>query len=370
MVQTHFLQMQTKMQIKATQYFHFMPSLRRGVLYASFAFLFAACDGNSTVVPDPTPYNFVIPNKFPKPDLPADNPMTVEGIALGRKLFYEPLLSRDGTISCASCHKPPSSFSDPDAISKGVNGVLLKRHSMPLFNVAWTSQFFWDGRANSLEEQALQPVESHSEMDEKWDNVVAKLSAQAQYPPLFERAFKTKIITKELTVKAIAQFERTLVSANTKFDQWLRDEYTMTAQEIEGYSLFYTEKADCFHCHGIAPLMTDQRFHNNGLDEAPQDSGYFKVTKDIFDIGKFRSPSLRNIEYTAPYMHDGRFKTLEEVIAHYNNGVNRSPNLDPLMFDGKKRGLTTSQIQSLIAFLKMLSDPSFLTNPAFQKPTD
>lgn len=339
---------------------------------AIFLFLFAltglSCDGLGTkAVPPPTPYTLELPARFPEMPQPTDNPLTVEGIALGRALFYEPLLSRDGSISCASCHQPTMGFSDAAPISKGVNGALGKRHAMPIMNLGWVEDLFWDGHAKSLEAQAVFPITKHAEMDNDWPSLLAKLNQSPQYPILFERAFGAKEATQSHMVKALAQFQRTLVSGNSKYDQWLGGEYTFTKEEAQGYDLFFTEVGDCFHCHGSI-LMTDNRFHNNGLDDVPADSGYYYVTKNPDDIGLFRSPSLRNIAYTAPYMHDGRFKTLEEVIQHYNNGVLRSPTLDPLMFNGKKRGLTDTQVRALIAFLHTLSDPVFLQNPAFQKP--
>ncbi len=317
--------------------------------------------------PPPTPYELVLPARFPEMNIPANNPLTVEGVALGRRLFYDPIFSADGTKSCASCHLPSTSFSDPNRVSEGVGGATGTRQAMALMNIGYVDDLFWDGRAESLEAQAIQPVQNPVELSEDWDHVVHKLQQHPTYPDAFEAAFGTRTIADSLAVKAIAQFERTLLSGNSKFDQVNRGEATFTEAEQRGFDLFFTEKADCFHCHGTL-LFTDNRFHNNGLDAAPADSGRAGVTHHAFEMGLFRSPSLRNIEYTAPYMHDGRFTTLEEVIQHYNFGVKRSPTLDPLMQNGRFLFLTEDDVQDLIAFLKTLSDPKFLTNPDFTDP--
>lgn len=317
--------------------------------------LVGGCDGT----PQPTPYTLTLPPKFPEMPLPADNPMTMEGVALGEKLFSDPLLSSDGLVSCASCHQQPAAFSDPNTLSTGVLGRKGTRQSMPLMNVGWTPNLFWDGRSASLEEQAGFPITSHFEMNSTWPELLARLSASEAYKKAFAAAFGTKDITEARVRQALAQYQRTLISANSKYDRWLAGTYTFTPEEQQGYDLFFTEKGDCFHCHGSL-LMTDNRFHNNGLDDAPADSGRYLITRNRDDIGLFRSPTLRNIAYTAPYMHDGRFKTLTEVVNHYNNGILRSPTLDPLMFNGRPRGLTDAQRNALIAFLHTLSDPDFV----------
>jgi cytochrome c peroxidase len=308
----------------------------------------------------PTPYLLDLPETFPAMEIPADNPMTVEGVELGRRLFFDPILSVDSTVACASCHAPAAAFTDPAAFSAGVAGR-TDRNSMPLINAGWMESLFWDGRAVSLEDQALQPVEDTVEMGERWENVVVKLKRHPAYPGLFEAAFETRDITADLTVKAIAQFERTLVSHGSKYDRYRAGEVAFTPQEELGYNLFFTEQADCFHCHGTA-LFTDNRFHNNGLDVLPADSGLAAVTGQAFDIGKFKAPTLRNVEFTAPYMHDGRFETLEEVVDFYNDAVQPSPTLDPLLGAGSTRqmNLNDEEKAALIAFHKTLSDPEFV----------
>ncbi|MEO1030774.1 MAG: cytochrome c peroxidase [Bacteroidota bacterium] len=307
------------------------------------------------------------------PVIPTDNPQTVEGVALGKKLFFDTILSADGTQSCASCHSPQSAFTDNTPTSVGVDGIAGTRNSMPIFNLAWNynERFAWDGKELSLERQAEEPVQNPIELHSNWDDVVDRLQAHSEYPELFQLAFKTSTITKELTTKAIAQFERTLISANSKFDQYTLGQADLTAQELNGLDIFLREdKGDCFHCHGNPnnPLWTNNDFHNNGLDATFTDLGLGAVTGDPNDNGKFRSPSLRNLAYTAPYMHDGRFATLDEVIDHYSEGLQDSPTIDPLMKQIDQGGvqLTAQEKADLKAFLLTLSDPSFINNPEFQ----
>jgi cytochrome c peroxidase len=319
-------------------------------------------DSNSTgpSIPFGTPYDLVIPEGFPAPEIPEDNALSVEGVELGRRLFFDPILSIDSTRSCASCHRPQFAFSDQARFSRGVDGRTA-RNSMTLANAAWMPALFWDGRAASLEDQALQPVVDADEMGETWANVEAKLSRHPRYPTLFEAAFGPGKITADRTVKAIAQFERTLISANSRFDRYAAGTDTLTAQELLGVELFFNEIGDCFHCHGTV-LLTDNQFHNNGLQATISDSGLASVTGSVYDAGKFRSPTLRNIEHTAPYMHDGRFQTLSEAIDHYDGGLQSSPTLDPLLV-GRETRLTGEQKDAIIAFLLTLSDPDFLIRP-------
>ena len=305
----------------------------------------------------PTPLQFEIPEGFPPMAIPVDNPMTVEGVELGRKLFFDPILSIDSTKSCASCHLPQFSFADPMRFSEGVGGF-TQRHSMPLVNVGWAPSLFWDGRSASLEEQAVQPVQQAVEMGEEWDHVVEKLARNPDYPRLFEMAFGNRPVTRDLAVKAIAQFERTLISSNSKYDRFLAGGAELSPREQLGFELFNNETGDCFHCHGTI-LFTDNQFHNNGIDIAPPDSGLAAITGRVFDLGKFKSPTLRNIEYTAPYMHDGRFATLEEVVEFYSSGIRKSALTDPLL-RARRHTLTPEQQEALVAFLKTLSDPGFL----------
>lgn len=307
------------------------------------------------------------------PIIPSDNPQTKEGIALGKRLFFDNILSANGTKSCASCHSPQNAFTDNTPTSLGIDGIAGTRNSMPLFNMAWNynERFNWDGKALSLETQAIEPVENPIELHSDWENVVARLQAHPDYPELFNLAFNTPTITKELTTKAISQFERTLISANSKFDNYLQNQAVLSPQELNGLDIFMREdKGDCFHCHGNPnnPLWTDNDFHNNGLDSQFTDLGLGAVTGDPSDNGKFKSPSLRNLAYSPPYMHDGRFSTLDEVINHYSEGLQNSPTIDPLMKKVDEGGvqLTDQEKADLKLFLLTLTDPSFIANPDFQ----
>ncbi len=313
------------------------------------------------------PYPLWISRYFPLPDLPGDNPLLVERVELGRRLFHEPLLSNDGTVSCASCHRREDAFSDTRRVSVGVEGRTGVRHAMPLFNLAWKTSYFWDGRAPTLRAQALMPIQDHAEMNANLGRVTARLAATGEYPGMFARAFDGPEITREKIGLAIENFLLTVTSFDSKFDESLRGQVELTPQERRGMTLFYTEYdprtgqygADCFHCHGGA-LFTDHQFHNNGIDDAA-DAGRYKVTQVETDRGKFATPSLRNVALTGPYMHDGRFQTLSQVVEHYASGVKRTANLDPNLAKHPAAGLplTAEDKAALVAFLNTLTDPRF-----------
>ena len=336
------------------------------------------CASNEEEVYTPMPYNLEIPILFAAkliaPIVPANNPLTEEGVALGKKLFFDRILSGDGSQSCASCHNPKKAFTDQQQFSTGIQGESGERNAMPLFNLAWNfdERFAWDGKEFGLEEQALEPVSNPIEMHANWKKVTERIRQHPTYPNLFLQAFGTSKIDSIMITKAIAQFERTLISGNSKFDQFLRKETTLTPEEQNGFDVFMDEaKGDCFHCHGSNnnPLWTDNKFHNNGLDATFKDLGFGNVTGDPNDNGKFKSPSIRNLAFTAPYMHDGRFSTLEEVINHYSEGLKKSATIDPLMKNIDKGGvqLSTQDKADLKAFLLTLSDNDFIENPTFQK---
>jgi len=306
---------------------------------------------------------------FPEPALPPDNPLSKEKVALGRRLFSETALSRDSSISCASCHVSGAALSDPRQFSIGVDGRTGNRNGMPLFNLAWKREFFWDGRAPSLRAQALMPVEDHREMDEKLDRVAQKLSAIEGYSAAFHAAFGDSEITPARLGLALETFLLTLTSYDSKFDKAQRGELELSADEQRGFELFMMEReprlgtmgGDCFHCHG-GPLFTDHQFRNNGLAISEKDLGRFNVTKVGIDRGAFVTPSLRNIALTPPYMHDGRFATLEEVLDHYSDGVLRTESLDPNLAKHPAGGLhlTAEDKKALIAFLRTLTDDRFV----------
>jgi cytochrome c peroxidase len=312
-----------------------------------------------------TPYRFTMGATFPIPDLPRDNPLLEERVALGKKLFSETALSSDGTLSCASCHAPAAGFTDARRFSLGVRGQTGTRHAMPLFNLAWKTSFFWDGRAPSLRAQALVPIQDPTEMGETLDHVTAKLAGAKDYAPLFLAAFGNSEITAEKIGLALENYLLTLTAHHAKFDRVLRGQDAFSAEERRGFELFMTEYdprtqqfgADCFHCHGGA-LFSDHQFHNNGLAENGNDPGRFRFTKSESDRNKFATPSLRNVARSSPYMHDGRFTTLEEVIDHYSTGVQRSATLDPNLAKHPDGGLHLSaeDRRALVAFLGTLSD--------------
>lgn len=342
------------------------------------------------VKPEPvgtTPYVFEYPELFanylPPIQEPNDNLTSEEGVELGRMLFFDVRLSEGNTQSCGSCHMPEFSFTDTAQYSVGVDGIEGTRNSMPIVNVGWMEDgFFWDGRANSAEHQAFGPVVNPVEMHETWPDAVAKLQADPLYPSLFLQVFGTDIIDSVNVAKAIAQFERTLISGNAPFDKFLANNFQTGSSgwsadkellAYQGFAIFMDEsRGDCFHCHGdeFNPLWTDNIYHNNGLDASFTDKGLGDVTGNPSDDGKFKTPTLRNLAFTAPYMHDGRFETLNEVIQHYAFGLQNSPTIDPLMKNVGQGGnqLNPAEQNALKWFLLSLSDSSFVTNPAFQNP--
>lgn len=347
-------------------------------------------------VPTVHPYRFTFSSQFPTPDLPRDNPLTEEGVELGHRLFGEMLLSINGQQSCASCHRVESAFSDPGKrFNPGAEGKLGTRNSMPIFNLAWKKTFFWDGRAPSLREQVLQPIQNPIEMHQTLDRAIAKLSATGRagsplpaarkndgahgvthptdppdYPAEFEKSFGSSEITSDRIARALEQFLLTQVSYDSKFDRAMDGKENLSDEEKRGFQLFNTEYdprreqygADCFHCHG-GPLFQSQSFANNGLDTEFIDLGRFDVTKKEGDKGKFSVPSLRNVAVTAPYMHDGRFKNLEGVIEHYTTGMKRSETLDPNLAKHPDGGVPLSDAdkKALLAFLKTLTDEKFVS---------
>ncbi len=320
------------------------------------------------------PYPLQIPNSFGhRYTIPADNPMTVEGVALGRYLFYDSLLSKNNTISCSNCHRQALAFTDGFNLSIGVSGRPTSRNSMSLANLLWVRDFFWDGHSKTLEAQALIPLAHPDEMGLAPEKAAQKLQQTTFYPKRFQKAFGTDQITPELLAKALAQFERTLISANSSYDQHLAGTYTLTPAEKRGMDLFMRgtsrdqniRGANCAHCHGGAQFFQN-RFHNNGLDASPLDPGRQEVTGFDEDFARFRVPTLRNIALTAPYMHDGRFKTLEEVANHYSDHIAPSNTLSADL-----RGmisLTAQERKDLVAFLHTLTDQDFIRNPAFRNP--
>lgn len=343
--------------------------------------MFSCGENKPEVLHDETPFSLEY-GKLPSPNLPADNPLTIQGVKLGRMLFYEKMLSLDDSQSCASCHNQRDGFSDTLQFSIGVEKLPGKRQAMSIFNLAWhKNEFFWDGRAAQLRDQSLMPIEDPLEMNESLPNVISKLSKSETYRDQFKRTFGSEEITSEKMSLAMEQFMLTIVSHDSKYDRFLAGDEQLTDSEERGRKLFETEYnpffpdesgADCAHCHGGANFENDQ-FMNNGLDADSEftDLGRQKATGLLTDKAKFKVPSLRNIEVTPPYMHDGRFQTLEEVIDHYDFHVKKSSTLDPTLLQVVDNGglkLTEQDKVDLVNFLKTLTDQSFLTNADYSDP--
>lgn len=338
-------------------------------LIALFTLLIPACvpDDGPPPPPDPsekldlTPFELELPAHFPEMLIPEDNPLTIAKVDLGKKLFFDPVLSVDNTVSCASCHFQEHAFSDPAQFSVGVNGLIGNRQAMPLFNLGYSPTFFWDGRKNSLEAQALDPIENPVEMANTVPEAVSRLKASQEYIDLFHKAFG-KDPDADGLAKALASYERTLISHNAPYDKFLKGIAPLTPSQQRGWLLFNSEEGDCFHCHN-GHNNTTFEFLNNGLKETYEDQGRAEITGLDSDVGKFKVPSLRNLKYSAPYMHDGSLETLEEVIEFYSTGGsghrNQDPNITPL-------NLNPQQKQDLLNFLLSLSDEEFIVDESFR----
>lgn len=338
------------------------------VLILSLSIGFQSCkdDKDDDTPTPPAQIKFQVPAGWPQPVYDfTNNEVTNERFQLGRKLFYDPLLSRDNTISCGSCHIQSGAFSHIDhKVSHGIDDLDGTRNSPALFNLAWNTSFFWDGGVNHIEVQPIGPIENPVEMDETLGNVVAKLNASSTYKNLFLNAYGSDSITSQMMLRAMAQFMGVMVSSNSKYDKFIRGESggTFDAQELNGLDLF---RQKCASCHS-EPLFTDHSFRNNGLDSVfTNDPGRAHITLDPNDEGKFKVPSLRNVELSYPYMHDGRLKTLEKVLDHYASGVKNSPTLDPLVSGNIP--LTVQEKADIIKFLKTLNDYTFTSNPNYSE---
>ncbi len=311
---------------------------------------------------------FEIPKGWPKPNYDLKtNPLTQEGFELGRELFYDPILSSDSSISCSSCHLSYTSFAHTDhRLSHGINGLIGTRNSPALINLAWNTSFMWDGGVNNLESQPINPITSKIEMNSSLTDVVKKLNASAKYRKLFFTAFKDSVVNTQKLFRAMALFTGNLISCNSKYDSVMRKEKNVqfTSAEAKGYILF---KKNCSSCH-TEPLFTNGLFENNGLgmDTALKDLGRMRITSLSKDSLKFKVPTLRNIEFSFPYMHDGRFKRLSEVLKHYTTGVQKSKTLSPIL--DKPIVLTSDERVDLMAFLLTLSDKAFIYNANYAFP--
>ncbi|MEI7500349.1 MAG: cytochrome c peroxidase [Bacteroidota bacterium] len=344
----------------------------------------------------PTPYIITVPRFFPTElNIPEDNPMTVEGVTLGRYLFYDGRLSgrtdSDSLMSCATCHLQSHSFvcgiDHPKYLGGhpfGLTGILTPHFMMPMINLVWsTNGYLWNGKVSkenpsasmrNLEDLTWMAILAPHEIHGDTSRVVALFQSIKGYPELFKIAFGADRITVKNMGRAIAQFVRTLISSNSKFDRFLRGETNLSNTERNGYVLFMTEQGgDCFHCHGGDgnPLFTTNQFYNNAKDSLFTDpADRFSITGNQMDVGAYKAPTLRNLAFRAPYMHDGRYKTIDEVLAFYNWNLVWSPYISPLMHHIDTRGirLTPLQLADLKSFLLTLTDSSFVANPAFSAP--
>ncbi len=322
-----------------------------------------------------TPYELEEPALFFKMTHPANNPLTAEGTELGRHLFYDPILSLDSSISCSTCHLQALAFTDGKAFSHGIYGRSGKRSAPSLVNIGYHYKgLFWDSRSSSLEEQAVHPIEDPLEMGNSWPTVVKRLQEHPFYPTMFKAAFgiKKDSINQAWITRALSQFQRTIISSDSKYDRVIEGTASFTAEEHRGMTIFFDASeelpfSECGHCH-TDPLFTHLKLENNGIDkegDPNRDKGKGALTGHSFDNGQFKVPTLRNIALTAPYMHDGRFKTLNEVVDHYASGGHPGPNVSPNV-----RPLTLSQKdkQALIAFLNTLTDSTLLYNETLSNP--
>jgi len=367
------------------------------IVFSVLILAIGGCDDKPTPTPfEPTPYEIEIPFGFPTIlNIPDDNPMTMEGVELGRFLFYDGRMSGrthpDSLMSCATCHRQERSFEagvdHPDFVGgfpHGVTGMQTHHVMLPMINLVWnTSGYGWNGflypdnpneDMRNIEDFVRLTVMAKDEIDSDTTTVKNLFQTIYGYPELFEKAFGSSTITFTNIEKAIAQFVRTLISANSKFDRYRVGEEQLTQSELNGYVLFTTEEgADCFHCHGGFgnPLFTTHLYYNNGKDtEFTDPMDRFRISNDPMDHGAYKATTLRNIEVQGPYMHDGRFTTLEEVIEFYNNELQVSPYINPLMHHINDGGiqLTPSENEDLLNFIKTLRDDEFMTNKKFSAP--
>jgi len=304
---------------------------------------------------NPTLLTIDIPSNLPVMNIPPDNPTTVEGVRLGRMLYYDSLVHPLKQMACASCHLQQFGFTTP-----GTNVI-------PHVNLGYSRKFLWDGHLQGTLENAMK-----YEVEEFFGTNINDFKNHPEYPRLFREAFGSDGVSLQRMEYALAQFFRTMISGDSKFDRFMRHEENLTTQEMMGFNLFNTERGDCFHCHSLS-LMTDGELHNIGLDSVftAANAGYYNYSGNPSDLGKFKSPTLRNVGLRNSFMHDGRFTTLEEVIQHYNFGVKLSPSLDPIMTKpGKEFGLGLSpfEVQAMKAFLLTLTDTTYTKNPKLSNP--
>ncbi|RDC57753.1 cytochrome-c peroxidase [Pedobacter chinensis] len=327
--------------------------------------MYACSKNEDEIIAPEKQITFSVPSNFTAPAYHfEDNKITNAGFALGKKLFYDARLSADKSVSCGSCHQQFAAFANLDhKVSHGVNNCQGKRNAPPLFNLAWQKAFFWDGGVKNIETSPLNAITDACEMGTDVETIINLLKNTSPYPQMFNKAFGSVEINSQRILKSITQFMAVLVSGNSKYDLVMRKENgaSFNSLELAGYHLF---KEKCSSCHA-EPLFTDFSYRNNGLDLVSADEGRSHITGLATDFGTFRIPTLRNIEYTGPYMHDGRFYSLDEVLEHYNSGIKPSPNLDPLLKSGIP--LNSSEKEQIKAFLKTLTDNEFIKNTLYSE---
>lgn len=333
------------------------------LIYSIISLLFSCKKKDEEIVPADD-WGFKKPSYFPDPVYTFENnEQTKLRFELGRDLFYDPILSLDNTISCASCHSQTHAFADHNgALSAGVGGTLGTRNSPSVTNLAWYPSFMWDGGVNHIEVFSVAPITNPLEMKETISNVVAKLNASTSYKAKFKAAYGSDEVTDQHMLKALAQYMAMVISADSKYDQYRQGKIALSADESAGLELF---RGKCASCH-TEPLFTDFSFRNNGIDETFEDPGRGLITQNEADNGKFKVPSLRNVELTYPYMHDGRFFTLSQVMDHYASGIHQSATLDPSLASGIP--MTATEKQQLIQFLKTLTDYTLMADPLLSEP--
>lgn len=329
-----------------------------------FGSVFTACKKQNPIIEPAKEISFYQPDHFPNPVYPIDEyPVTTAGFELGRELFYSTQLSSDNTISCASCHAQTHQFADHNiALSVGVNGLTGTRNAPAIFNMAWQPYFNWDGGVNHLDMFHLAPITSSVEMNETIPGLLTKLNNSQAWKNKFKNAFGVSNITDYEVFKALSQFVLMITSDQSLYDDVQRGKAIFNADQQAGYELFL---AKCAACH-TEPLFTNYGFVNNGLDQIPADSGRFRITQNPIDIGKFKVPTLRNVLFTYPYMHDGRFFTIDQVLDHYDHGIVASPTLAPEL----NNGIPLSEIErtQLKKFLETLNDYELLSSPLIAEP--
>lgn len=325
----------------------------------------SSCNKNNETETDEEPIdvNLVIPAGWPQPVYNnTANTITEAGFKLGRKLFFDPLLSKDNSTSCGSCHQQFAAFANLDhAVSHGIDNLIGTRNAPPIYNLIWHDAFMWDGGINNLEVMPLAPITNPIEMNETIENVILKLKASSNYRQMFKSAFGSDTINSQRMLLAFTQFMALMVSSNSKYDKVKNGQASFTANESAGYTLFIQK---CASCHK-EPLMSDFTYRNNGLDSIFTDLGRGHITNDVADNGKFKVPSLRNVELSRPYMHDGRFKTLDQCVEHYISGIKQSATLDSSLTTGVP--LTGQNKLDIISFLKTLTDNSFINDSRFSE---